>query len=476
MDIIKDSQCTKYTPVYYGQIDSPIYGDGIKIKPRYPGKQVSDYDKKIFLPQLLPLEEYDQIIVLYSGGKDCTAAFFKLLELGVPREKISLWHHDIDGGNLDRRMDWPVTQNYVRVFAAAESVSLRVSWRVNGFFGELYRIGASYPIEYEENGEIITCQLSANQIESERLREQILQDANGNEGAQLKNYGYRMMFPAKSGDLARRWCSAYLKISVADAVIRNLEDLGSVLKFPAKGAISSGRYCSPLLKREVCDNVLRDLTNLIEIGKRGKLPAKSGCHQGRWCSGTLKAEVQNSVTSNLDKTRDNVKLLIVSGERRGESAGRAKYNEMEIHRVNATVRANRLVHQWRPVIDYSLRDVWEVLKRNQVVPHPCYSCGWNRCSCMACIFSLPTHWAGIKELFPDVYEAFCEDEIRLGFTLDNKKPLDAFVGNAKSCVFHGNKKALYQLTTGQFTISDIYETDNWEFPAGAFRGSEGGSC
>lgn len=41
-----------------------------------------------------------------------------------------------------------------------------------------------------------------------------------------------------------------------------------------------------------------------------------------------------------------------AGERRGESAGRSKYNEMEIHRTNAEAKAHRIVHQWRPVIDY----------------------------------------------------------------------------------------------------------------------------
>lgn len=32
----------------------------------------------------------------------------------------------------------------------------------------------------------------------------------------LAEFGYRMKFPMKSGDLSRRWCSAYLKIMVAD--------------------------------------------------------------------------------------------------------------------------------------------------------------------------------------------------------------------------------------------------------------------
>lgn len=65
-------------------------------------------------------EEYDLVIVLFSGGKDSTAAYFKLLELGVPKNKIELWHHDIDGKNKERRMDWPCTQEYVKAFAERE--------------------------------------------------------------------------------------------------------------------------------------------------------------------------------------------------------------------------------------------------------------------------------------------------------------------------------------------------------------------
>lgn len=204
----------------------------------------------------------------------------------------------------------------------------------------------------------------------------------------LKEYGYRMKFPAKTGDLSRRWCSAYLKIMVADSVMSNLSQLGE----------------------------------LEEIGgKRQKFPAKGGTHQGRWCSGNLKAAVQDSVTANLDKTSKNVKILVVSGERRGESAGRSKYNEMEIHRTNATTKAHRLVHQWRPVIDYSEKDVWEVLKRHKVNPHPCYRAGWNRCSCAMCIFSTPPLFAGIREIMPEEYELLKKDEEILGFTLTIKR-------------------------------------------------------
>lgn len=149
IDFIKDADCTKETPVRLGVPDAPIYGKGIKLKPRVDGRTDSEHFKKIYLPELLPLEEYDLIVVLISGGKDSVACYLKLLELGVPKERIEFWHHDIDGGHPSRRMDWKCTQNYVKALADAEGIKLRVSYRVNGFFGELYRIGASEPIECE---------------------------------------------------------------------------------------------------------------------------------------------------------------------------------------------------------------------------------------------------------------------------------------------------------------------------------------
>ncbi len=315
-EFINDRDCTRDTPVIHGGPDEPIYGTGRRLTPRIPGRTDSEHMKRIFLPKLLPLEEYDLIAVLFSGGKDSVACYYKLLELGVPKMKMEFWHHDIDGGHPSRRMDWRCTQNYVRALAEAEGIPFRPSWRVNGFFGELYRVGASEPVEWMEpdSGEICRCRPTQNYLKCLEIKEQVTEDME----KRLQELGYRMKFPAKTGDLSRRWCSAYLKIMVADMVMSNLDRLGKLEQLG---------------------------------GKRHRFPAKGSTHQGRWCSGNLKAAVQDSVTSNLERTKTNVKVLVVSGERRGESAGRSKYNEMEIHRTNADKKAHRIVHQWRPVIE-----------------------------------------------------------------------------------------------------------------------------
>lgn len=197
----------------------------------------------------------------------------------------------------------------------------------------------------------------------------------------------------------------------------------------------------------------------------------------RWCSPYLKIDVAATVLRNLEEVKENSKVLICSGERRGESAGRSKYNEMEVYfRANAEKKLKRTVHQWRPVIDYSEKDVWEVLKRNKVAPHPCYRASWNRCSCAGCIFSTPELFAGFKELYPEEFEEMKNDEITLGFTLDNKCDLETYIAGAKSCLYTGDKEAIRSLITGEFTEKDIFIDGQWKYPAGAFHGAEGGPC
>ena len=92
-----------------------------------------------------------------------------------------------------------------------------------------------------------------------------------------------------------------------------------------------------------------------------------------------------------------------------------------------------------------------------------------------CIFSLPSHWAGIRELFPERFAEVEEDERILGFTLDDKQTLAEYTGGAKSCVCHNDPQALYQLTSGNFSVSNV-EQQEWITPAGAFHGAAGGPC
>jgi len=148
--------------------------------------------------ELLPLSKYHKIIVSFSGGKDSTAALLDLLERGVMKEKIELWHQRVDGDG-PRFMDWPVTESYCRAVAATLGVKIRFQWREGGFKREMLR----------------------DKKPTARMRfEQIGGGDAGRVGGKGP-LGTRRKFPQVSADLKVRWCSAYLKIDVGRSAFAN---------------------------------------------------------------------------------------------------------------------------------------------------------------------------------------------------------------------------------------------------------------
>lgn len=147
----------------------------------------------------IDINSYDTIICAYSGGKDSLSCFLNILEAGVPKEKIELWHHCIDGKEGSNLMDWPITEDYCRKVALAFEVPLFLSWKQGGFEREMLRNNQlTAPTMFEDENHII-------------------QQVGGTAGKPST----RLKFPQVSPDLSVRWCSAYLKIDVCAAAIRN---------------------------------------------------------------------------------------------------------------------------------------------------------------------------------------------------------------------------------------------------------------
>ena len=138
------------------------------------------------------LAGYDTIIVAFSGGKDSIACLLTLIDAGVPRERIELYHHDVDGQGPPF-MDWPSTTAYCR----AVGVPLYLSWKEGGFLREMLRDNApTAPIHFQTpDGTVGTV---------------------GGSGPP----GTRLRFPQVSANLSQRYCSAYLKIDVMAALVR----------------------------------------------------------------------------------------------------------------------------------------------------------------------------------------------------------------------------------------------------------------
>lgn len=304
-------------------------------------------------------------IVAFSGGKDSIAMVLHLLDIGIPKSQIELWHHDVDGGGSNL-WDWKCTTDYCKAFAKAFDLPILFSWRVGGITREIYRTEEHIQnVQYENiDGELITLQSDTKRGVSTRGK-----------------------FPAVESDLKKRWCSATVKIMVMSRVITN------------------------------------------------------------------------------DARFKNADVIICTGERRQESKSRSRYNEIEVYQ--ATTK-KRTAYTYRPIIDWSEDEVWAIMERYKVQPHPAYELGWGRCSCQTCIFNGDNVWATIAEISPEKIEAIEAIETDISFTLYDKINIrqKASRGQSFLSLLDENKREYWvQQATVHYNAPII--VNEWHLPLGA---------
>lgn len=330
------------------------------------------------------LDSYDYFIVAFSGGKDSEASFLHLLDCGVPKSKVELWHHAIDGMNDERFMDWPVTENYCEQFAKRFEVPLYYSCREGGFKAEMLRENKL------TNRVLFEVPVADNPDEDNLIECGIETRSAGGKGRGKINT--RLKFPQVSGDLKVRWCSSYLKITVCTSAI---------------------------------------------------------CNQERFIS---------------------KRTLVISGERAEESPKRSKYAEFEKDPADRRDgKLKRHVDRARPVHKWLEAEVWEIIERYRVNPHPAYRLGWGRLSCMACIFGSKNQWASVQKIAPQIFNEISEFEQLFEYTIHRDKSVEemAQLGTAYDYDLELAKQSQQEI------FIDPLIVDQWQLPMGAFGESNG---
>lgn len=234
--------------------------------------------------------------------------------------------------------------------------------------------------------------------------------------------------------------------------------------------------------------------------KRLMFPAIENSLDKRWCSALVKIDVMKRAINNMDSYK-NANLIICTGERRLESGNRATYMEIEPYRFANL--SNQIT--WRPVIDYTEQDVWDIMQEFSVQPHPAYEVGFSRCSCQLCIFNQKNQWATINEISPEKVAKLADIEKQIGNTLFNinekaekiipahvkrdKKGKEVNVPEKLSLIPTGKKKGIYEAmvnegrslmtpeikkrwileVNGEFVSPIIVPEGQWKLPIGAFR-------
>lgn len=202
------------------------------------------------------------------------------------------------------------------------------------------------------------------------------------------------------------------------------------------------------------------------INTQLKFPAMSSDMNVRWCSSKVKIDVlRAAIAAN---PMYSGKILVLTGERRGESTARSKYDEFELHKTNGLKRTAR---GWRMIIDMTEAEVWDLIKRYKVNPHPCYFLNWSRCSCQLCIFSSANIWATTNLINPEKVDRIDEIEKDINFTMYSKQSIRDKV-NAGTPFANLDPYWVAQ-ANGEFT-APIF-VDDWSLPCGAFKTESAGA-
>lgn len=301
------------------------------------------------------------------------ACILSLLEQGADKNKIELWHHDVDGREGSTLMDWPATRSYCRAVSNALNIPIYFSWLTGGFEREMNR-----------NNQLKAATKWQNP-------DGTISQAGGTRGK--KNT--RKKFPQVSADLSVRWCSAYLKVDVCISAIRK---------------------------------------------------------QQRF---------------------DGIKTLLVTGERAEESSARANYKVFEVDKSdNRNGRHKRHVDRFRAVHSWTEAEVWNIIERWRVRPHPAYLAGFGRVSCQFCIFGNPDQWASAREISPARFEAIANYETEYDVTINRKENVTSRADRGKA--YDMSTEEINSCRSEEYNQTIIMDDgESWTLPKGAFSDSCG---
>lgn len=130
----------------------------------------------------------------------------------------------------------------------------------------------------------------------------------------------------------------------------------------------------------------RDFWELAKYKKR--FPSA----RARFCTEELKMKPTKTFVQAFAAI--GIEVVLHSGVRAAESEDRAKLPERELSLYfGMTV--------FRPLLQWTIEDVWAIHKRYDIAPNPLYSMGCARVGCLPCIMSRKREIANIAQRWPE---------------------------------------------------------------------------
>ena len=186
----------------------------------------------------------------------------------------------------------------------------------------------------------------------------------------------------------------------------------------------------------------------------------------RWCSSVLKIDTFALALNNEPEFRSG-KILVLTGERREESTNRATYAEREPDRCDCR---RRRVDAWRAVIDWSEEQVWEIMRRWRISPHPAYRLGFPRVSCLTCIFGGADQWASVRKVAPDRFARVAAYERAFGCTIKQGISVEQLADRGTPYPACNDTNLVALAMSSDYPADQVFVPDGtWRLPPGAFK-------
>jgi hypothetical protein len=109
-----------------------------------------------------------------------------------------------------------------------------------------------------------------------------------------------------------------------------------------------------------------------------------------------------------------------------------------------------------------------------VRPHPAYSLGWGRVSCLPCIFGNPAQFSSVRAIAPELFQKILGYERQFGRTIQQGGDIEHLASKGTSFVPNDPQMiaaALSEELPPGFAI--VPEGEEWVLPLGAFKRSGG---
>lgn len=182
---------------------------------------------------------------------------------------------------------------------------------------------------------------------------------------------------------------------------------------------------------EIADAIYKDGTEknfLNMVAKRHEDRPEVPCWPSpaqRTCTSDLKRGPIHKVIRRVMKERGATIGINCTGMRAQESNARAKLVEFEESKL--LCNKSRTCYEWRPILDWDVEQVWDIIKRAGQEPFWAYADGNERLSCMFCILGSDNDLRHAARVNPELAAKYVAMEKKTGYTMFHKHSLESVI-------------------------------------------------